>query len=169
MAEHDFTHSTLRERIIEHIFLGNLLKILWKRGITNVEVLRPEFDSQGYDLVLTCGSVTRHIQLKTKTGKGNKVSVSRALANKASGCVIWIVVDGQTLELGPFLWYGGDVGKPLPDISNCPVTRRTTPNASGKKPVRENHRDLRKSSFRTLSDMEELVALLLGQESEFLI
>jgi hypothetical protein len=33
-----------------------------------------------------------------------KVSVGRALAEKPSGCVVWIGFDKDTLQLGPFKW-----------------------------------------------------------------
>lgn len=46
-------HSTLRERIVEHVFVGDALRRLWQLGVTDVEVLRSEFDAGGYDLVMT--------------------------------------------------------------------------------------------------------------------
>src|SRR5690348_2044567 len=48
----DYLHSTLRERIVEHVFVGEALRQLWKRGARDVEVLRSEFDAGGYDLVM---------------------------------------------------------------------------------------------------------------------
>jgi hypothetical protein len=76
-------HSVLRERIIEHAFVGDALRLLWRRGIANVEVLRPEFDVHGYDLVMTRGRLVRHIQLKTgKAKKPGKVSLPLALGEK---------------------------------------------------------------------------------------
>lgn len=65
----DSTHSTLREHIVEHVFVGELLRKLWRRDVTDVEVLRPEFDAHGYALVLTCGSVARHMLLNTDKSK----------------------------------------------------------------------------------------------------
>jgi len=49
MATEDrhFTHSTLRERIVEHVFVGDVLRTLWRLGVTDVEILRPEFDAHG--------------------------------------------------------------------------------------------------------------------------
>jgi hypothetical protein len=29
-----FTHSTLRELIVEHVFVGDVLRTLWHRGVT---------------------------------------------------------------------------------------------------------------------------------------
>jgi len=50
-----FVHSTLRERIVEHVFVGDVLRTLWKRGVTDVEILRPEFNAHGYDVVMSRG------------------------------------------------------------------------------------------------------------------
>jgi hypothetical protein len=112
-----FTHSTLRERIVEHVFVGDVLRTLWRRGVTDVEILRPEFDAHGYDVVMSRGAIVRHVQLKTKTttGKSIKVSIGRALAEKPSGCVICIGLDND-LALGPFLWFAGAPGERLPEI-----------------------------------------------------
>ena len=50
-----FVYSTLRERIVEHVFVGDVLRTLWKRDVTDVEILRPEFDAHGYDVVMSRG------------------------------------------------------------------------------------------------------------------
>ena len=38
-ANPHFIHSTLRERIVEHVFVGEALRRLWQMGVTDVEVL----------------------------------------------------------------------------------------------------------------------------------
>jgi hypothetical protein len=96
-------NSSLREHIVEHVFVGEALRRLWQHGIVNVEVLRSEFDAHGYDLVLARGNIVRHIQLKTGLAKRpGDVSVPMSLAEKPSGCVIWISVT-EKLDLGPYL------------------------------------------------------------------
>jgi hypothetical protein len=161
MEERHFTHSALRERIVEHVFIGELLRILWRRGITDVEILRPEFDASGYDVVISRGPVMRHVQLKTQAA--GKVSVGRALADKPSGCVVWIGLDKDTLELGPYLWFGGAAGLPLPDISGYPNPRRPTHNAKGVRPVRKNHHVLPPSAFIKLKTVDDVAAQLFGE------
>ena len=51
----NYLNSTLRERIVEHLFVGKALQWLWNRNprVTDVEVLRSEFDAGGYDLVMS--------------------------------------------------------------------------------------------------------------------
>jgi hypothetical protein len=85
--------------------------------VTDVAVLRSEFDPGGYDLVMSYRKVVRHIQLKTTmaTGKAANTKVSLKLMEKPSGCVIWIIVTPE-LHLQSYLWLGGPPGKPLPDI-----------------------------------------------------
>src|SRR6516162_7201135 len=93
MADKNSTNSTLRERIVEHVFVGDALRNLWRRGVIDVEVLRSEFDAHGYDLVMGRGRIVRHIQFRTgKSRKPGDTSISLALAGKPSGCVIWIRV-----------------------------------------------------------------------------
>ncbi len=160
VEDRHFTHSTLREHIVEHIFVGDVLKTLWQSGVTDAEILRPEFDAHGYDVVMTRGSVVRHVQLKTQAA--GKVSVSRALAEKQSGCVIWVGLNKETMELGPFMWFGGLPGKPLPDISAYPNPKRPTHNAKGVRPIRKNHHVLPPAAFTKLISLDEVVAKLFG-------
>jgi hypothetical protein len=156
--------SSLREKIIEHVFVGEVLKALWRRGIRNIEVLKPEVDAGGYDLVMDLQGITRHIQLKSSyTGASTKKQkVSLALAAKPSGCVVWIRFDPDTLKLGPFLWFGGKPGEPLPDISSFPVAKHTKANAQGIKLERPNLRVLSKSRFTVLNTMDDVLAVLFG-------
>ena len=56
------SQSSYQEMLIEHLFTGDLLRTLWPR---HAEVLKPQVDDGGYDLVVEVGSIIRHIQLKT--------------------------------------------------------------------------------------------------------
>lgn len=47
IASQQYTHSVLRKRIVEHVFVGEALRRLWQLGVTDVEVLRSEFDAGG--------------------------------------------------------------------------------------------------------------------------
>ena len=158
--DRNFEHSTLRERIVEHIFVGDVLRALWQRGVIDVEILRPEFDAHGYDVVMSRGRVVRHIQLTTQD-KG-KVSISQALSEKPSGCVVWISLNKDSLALGPFKWFGGAPGERLPDISQYSNPKRATHNAQGVRPMRKNHRLLPSSAFTKLRTLDEVVERLFG-------
>ena len=111
-------NSSFREKLIEHLFIGELVKSLWQKGVKNAEVSKPEVDNAGYDVVMEVAKVIRHIQLKTSFN-GSRTSqqkINIGLAAKPSGCVIWIYFDPKTLELGPFLWFASGPGKPLANI-----------------------------------------------------
>ena len=156
-----FEHSTLRERIVEHVFIGDALRLLWKRGIVDVEVLRSVFDAHGYDLVMARGPVVRHIQFKTGMKKPAKVSVALALGNKPCGCVIFIVVT-SALEMGPFYWFGSKPGQTLPAIGEFRNPKRTTRNKAGERPLRQNHREIPIAHFRPLQQLDEVLEALFG-------
>jgi hypothetical protein len=156
-------HSTLRERIVEHVFIGDTLRRLWQRGITDVKVLRSEFDAGGYDLVLGCQKVVRHIQLKTMKvgGKANAVKVSVKLMEKPSGCVIWIVVDAA-LNLDSYLWFGESPGLPLANISDFKVAKHTKGDASGRKGDRPGYRLITRNRFEKVGTLDALLVKLFG-------
>lgn len=157
-----YENSTLRERIVEHVFVGEALRAFWRRGIVDVEVLRSEFDAHGYDLVMGRGAIVRHIQFKTGTStKPGDVSVSTALANKPSGCVIWINVTPH-LDMGPFYWFGAMPGSPLPLLDTYGNPRRPTRNKEGERPIRKNHRIVPGRDFRKLDTLDQVLEALFG-------
>jgi hypothetical protein len=49
------------------------MRHLWLRGIAQVEVLKPEVDDSGYDLVLEANGFVRHVQLKA-SAQGSKTA-----------------------------------------------------------------------------------------------
>jgi hypothetical protein len=40
--ERQFKSSSHREKVVEHVFLGELLRYLWANEIAGVQVLKPE-------------------------------------------------------------------------------------------------------------------------------
>lgn len=157
-----FTQSTLRERIVEHAFVGDALRTLWRWGVHDVEVLRSEFDAHGYDLVMARGRVVRHIQFKTgQTPKPGRVSLGRSLADRPSGCAIWIRVSPM-LEMGPFFWFGGLPGEPAPSLETYAPSRRPTRNKQGERPVRQNHVDVPGAAFAQLDTLDAVLEALFG-------
>ncbi|MDP3460849.1 MAG: hypothetical protein Q8S09_16380 [Hyphomonas sp.] len=159
------TASTAREKLVEHLFVGAVLRHLWIAGHRDAEVLRSEFDARGYDLVIEAGGVMRHIQLKSSAigARTANVSISRELARKPAGCVVWVWFDAATLEFGPLLWFGGRPGEPLPDLGDR-VAMHTKGNSLGEKTQRPNHRVLTKAQFRRLDGIGDLIAALYGAD-----
>jgi hypothetical protein len=163
VASSHYVHSTLRERIVEHVFVGEALRQLWQRGVTDVEVLRSEFDAGGYDVVMGLRKVVRHIQFKTVMvgGKATSVSVSLKLMDKPSGCVIWIVITPK-LELQSYLWFGGVPGEPLPDIGRMKPAKHAKANVLGIKAERPNHRIVPRTRFEKLGTLDAVLDRLFG-------
>jgi hypothetical protein len=162
MTTAHYIHSTLRERIAEHVFVGDALRTLWRLGVHDVEVLRSEFDAHGYDLVMARGAIVRHIQFKTGTSKSPpKVSLARVLAEKPSGCAIWMRLDDD-LSMGPYFWFGGRPGQPLPAIDGYPNALRPTRNKDGVRPVRANHHEVPGALFVQRNSLEQVLADLFG-------
>jgi len=165
MAESDSFHSSRREKLVEHVFVGEVLRSLWCMGVHEVDVLRAESDAAGYDLLIDVGAVSRHIQLKSSSriAKTSRQKVHVALGNKSSGCVVWVRFDPSTMELGPFLWFGGKPGRPLPDITKFPIAKHTKGDAHGKKAERPNVRVIRKGQFVPVESISGVVEKLFGR------
>jgi hypothetical protein len=158
-----FLHSSSREKVLEHLFIGELLKKLWCMGVHDAEVLRSEVDGSGYDVVVECNGILRHIQLKAthSLGAASRQTVNVAISRKPSGCVVWMLFDEETLALGPFFWFGGAPGAPMPSLGDK-LARHTKADSKGFKAERKNIRIIRKSQFQRLASMEDVIAALFG-------
>lgn len=156
-------HSVLREKVVEHLFIAELSRTLMLDLKMPFEVLRSEFDAFGYDLVVEANGVLRHIQLKTlrATAKTASVQIQLALGDKPGGCVVWMLVDPETLNPGPFLWLGGRTGCPLPPLGDREV--RHSRGHKGDKKVRPGLRRVPKGEFTRVDTIRELAIMMFGQ------
>lgn len=162
-SEHNL-HSSYREALLEHLFAGEVMRYLWLGGIHRIEVLRPQVDDGGYDLVLEANGVTRHVQLKSshRGSSTAQVNVNLRLCEKPSGCIVWMQFDPETLKLGPFYWFGGEPNQQLPDVTGFHTARHTKGNAEGVKAERPNVKVVPRARFRRIDDLATLVHALFG-------
>ncbi len=160
---HHSEHSSYREKLIEHLFIGELLKTSWLGG-SLLEVSKPEVDNSGYDIVLEASNVIRHVQLKSSFigASTSKQNVNVRLAEKPSGCVVWVVFDPKSLELDHFLFYGNGPNQPLTKLLDKKVATHNKRNADGIKAERQNIRELSKSSFIKVASISKLMGKLFG-------
>lgn len=151
-----YLQSTFYEQLVEHAFVAELLQEAWFGHKKVIEVLRSEIDASGFDLVLECGEITRHVQLKT-SGLGATTAyqkVSLKLGEKRGGCVVWIVRDEtcaashHRVQLS-YRFFGTPASEAKLDVSNpiFKVARHTKGDAFGKKNPRPGIRLVPKSAF----------------------
>ncbi len=162
--EKHYTDSNYRESLIEKRFLNELLTALWPE---QVEVLRPEVDFAGYDLVLEARQQTRHVQLKTSMQKGSESEMKKGyhgvrgrLGMKPAGCVLWIVVDDKLAPV-QYRWFGNGPGEPLPGLSEFRKARHTRHDATGTKKERQDTYEVPRRHFKPVP-MEVVVEELFG-------
>lgn len=163
--EHHYRLSSYREKTLAHVFVGECLKALWRRGIYDMEVLRSEVDGAGYDIAFEYLGIFRHIQLKSSYvgSKTARQNLNNKLAEKPSGCAVWMQFDPKTLELGPFYWFGKLPGEPLDDLANYFArAKHTKGNAEGIKLERNSSYTVPKRFFDRLQTIDEVVAKLFG-------
>jgi len=156
-SERDYLYSTHRERMIEHLFLSRLLREAWSQRGTTIDVLRPEVDASGYDLLLEHRGMVRHVQLKASR-KGSRTryqTVHKGLAEKPGGCVLWIefVDDRHEEKMGlRYRFFGGTPTMSL-DLSGFRIAKKTTHRADGVRGLRSNVRKVPRGRFRELRDI----------------
>lgn len=166
-ADDAYMKSTFYEQLVEHVFISEVLQEAWYYYGKTVEVLRSEVDASGYDVVLECNEVLRHVQLKTsrRESKTARQKVNIALAAKPSGCIVWIVrsedIDSCRASLS-YLFFGGESGTPLPSLDGFKVATHTKGNAEGVKKERAAIRVIPKAKFTSIATTRELVAILFG-------
>ena len=66
-----------------------------------------------------------------------------------------------TLELGPFLCFGGAPGEQLPDLGDK-TARHKRRNKEGLRPERARIREINKGRFDRLDDIQQLAKALFG-------
>ncbi len=167
IAQHSI-HSSYREMVLEHLFVGEVMRYRWRNQLPHIEMLKSQVDNSGYDIVLEANAVMRHIQLKTSHvgSAAARVNVNKDLALKPSGCVIWMFFDQQSLEFDHFLWFGEGPGEPLASLKNLKIGMHTKGNAQGVKGERPNIRVLTKFAFTRLESIADVVHKLFGEHSE---
>jgi len=157
--------SSYREMLLEHLFVGEVMRFAWQRGL-RMEVVKPQVDDGGYDVVFETDKMVRHVQLKS-TFNGSKVqkfNVNKRLALKPSGCVVVLIFDKDSLNLGPFLWFGNSLGTKLPDLSGYRTAKHAKGNAEGTKLERPNLCVIPRSAFAPLETISEVSARLFGED-----
>ena len=166
-AEDTFLKSTFYEQLVEHVFISEVLQEVWYSFGKTAEVLRSEVDASGYDVVFECNGFLRHVQLKTskpdaKTS-GQKVNI--ALAEKPSGCVVWIIrhedQSSRRMRLS-YRFFGESAGQPLRLLESFKWAKHTKANTKGVKNYREAIRVVPKSCFKTIETTAKLVEVLFG-------
>jgi hypothetical protein len=153
----DSHHSSLREKLLEHIFIAELMRSLWQQGRRDIEVLRAEVDNGGYDIVICCNGVMRHIQLKAmrRGAKTASVDIQTRLSVKSGGCVIWMEFDPATLALGPFRWFGSKPGELMASPGD-----KIARHSRGNKNARPALRTIKKGDFEVLKIIDDVCRVL---------
>jgi hypothetical protein len=165
--EDTFLKSSFFEQLVEHVFISELLQEVYYRFGMTVEVLRSEVDVSGYDIVFECNGIIRHVQLKTSKidGKTSRQKVNVALAEKPSGCVVWMIrAEGNPdcrMRL-TYRFYGNDAGQPLPSLDEFKTAKHTKGNKEGVKADRPSIRVVPKGQFFTIDTTTELAIRLFG-------
>lgn len=157
------TLSVAREKLLEHRLLSDLAVHMLQRG-SPLEILRSEYDSRGYDVVLEASGLLRHIQLKAgrQGGKRRQVSISVHLRAKPSGCVVWMFYDPISLAITELRWFGALPGQPLPDLGSA-VSRYTKGTSEGIKNQRPALRNVGIGKFEILAGIQDLADRLFGK------
>ena len=159
----DSSDASFREKILEHVFIAELLQeaAFGSRQPMEVEVLRPDVDRYGYDLVLTCDGTTRYVQIKGSRAdaKRSRQTINSKLAEKSGACVIWLFYRkrGSRVDL-EYLVYPETICGKL-DLGSK-MGKHSKGDASGHKAERPNTRVLAKSSFTSKPTASDLLSWL---------
>ena len=155
-------YSSRREKLLESLFAGEVLRELWRRGIYEVDLLHSDIDASGYDVVLELHNGVRHIQLKAST-KRKLVVANAKISDRPSGCIIVMIISEDTLNFTEFLWFGNELCKPCPDIRTFPKARHTKGDATGVKAKRQDTYKVSVGKFERVTSFTSLVDRLISK------
>ncbi len=153
-------YSSRREKLLESLFAGEVLRELWRREIYEVDLLHSDIDASGYDIVLELQNGVRHIQLKAST-KRKLVVANAKISDRPSGCIIVMIVSEDTLNFKEFLWFGNELSKPCSDIRRFPKARHTKGDSTGIKAKRQDTYKVSVGKFERVTSFELLVDKLI--------
>lgn len=139
-------HSSFLEKLREYKFLTELLQEPWRREQL-IDILKPDVDRSGYDLVLQYKEICRYVQFKTsKEGaKTAQHNIDVKLAQNPGGCVIWMFQDDSASSAGRYLFLGGGPNDRL-ELGDK-IGKHTKANALGEKGERPAKRIVYKRQF----------------------
>jgi hypothetical protein len=159
--------SSSIERILELALLAELTQEAWFGRGQLIDVLHSTVDAFGHDVVLECGDVLRHVQIKSRklTGTTTRYKINVKLADRPSGCIIWVgweaVPNTRRVHM-EYRWFGGEPREPLPDLGSR-VAKHSKGTSEGIKRERPNIRVLNLSAFtEQLSGVSALLDCLFG-------
>jgi hypothetical protein len=106
------------------------------------------------------------VQLKSshRASATANVPVNINLKGKPGGCVVWMKFDPETVELGPYLWFGAKPGEPALSLGSK-IARHSKGDKNGVKAFRPNIRVLPIGRFQKLGTIDEVVDALFGRTS----
>lgn len=142
MSKYFFKNSVRIEKILEHIFIAEILKEdhLLHNKLSSIEISRPEVDAYGYDLICEKEDVVIHMQLKTliKGAETKSFKLHTNLSKKKHWCVVVIIYD-INLDIFSFLFYGKTkkIDNPFPFDKIAKQTK------SDKNGIKKNRDDIR--------------------------
>jgi hypothetical protein len=158
--------SSYREQLVEYAFLSELLQDGGFRRRQQIDVLRAEVDAAGYDVVLECQGVVRHVQLKSSVvgGRARSQSVHLAFAARRTSAVVWVIVGpGAPGRIAlTFRALGGRPGEPIGDLSAYRPPKHAKANAHGVKAERRALRKVPLSAFTAFDGIADLSDWLFG-------
>lgn len=157
--------SSYRESLLEQIFVADIVQAAWRAGLPPVELSHAFVDFRGYDIVATCGPITRHIQLKALAGRAKSWPIHRDLASKPSGCCVLLlpsVVDDGARIHQRYRFFGADAGLAVALHGRPPARGRLVRDAQGAAVHAEkpNHVSVRIGEFTRPAGADALVRQL---------
>lgn len=157
-------NSRFLEKLREYVFLSEILQEAWLRRNLTVDVLRPDVDNAGYDLVLQCGKDCRYIQLRSskRGARTGQQTLNVNLAQKLGGCVIWMFETGSSDSVDLEYRFLGGGPNDFPNLGDK-TGKSTKANANGVKSERINTRTVKKNEFDEPVDIAGLFDKLFPQ------
>jgi hypothetical protein len=130
-----------------------------------LSIFNSEVDDSGFDLVLACRQKLRYLQIKQVHlgGRASKFSIRQDFSLMNGSCVVVIVYTEDSLSIDHFLFYGGEIDEAMPPIDgNKPSIVPGRRDANGNRKIRGHYRDIKRSQFKKMSTVSELLDALFG-------
>ena len=105
----------------------------------------------------------RAVILYFKALNAGRFPIRARIIDRGSFCQIYF--DENTLELGPFYYFGSQPGQSLPSLEDSKVAKHTKGDRDGHKATRPNIREVNKGSFTRYDSVQAIYQALFGENA----
>ncbi len=158
-------YSLRIEAALRHAFIAELYSYLWaKNPDIALRVYEADADDMGFDVVLSQGVITRHVQLKSifEGSTTKHVNLRDCLTSLSGGCAVVCFYRASDLKIVRYGFLGFTSDRESLKFTAFSLAKHTRGNAAGVKKMRSDTRKIPLSAFFQNLSISDVAFMMLN-------